>query len=175
VRGYLPFVLQFPILIVLYGTIRGLVHQSVVGGVLTADPLYLSHETRLYNAIAAAHGHLVAFGVNLADSVRTPGIGWEARLPLVALVLVAVALQYIQLKQSHELNQVQSSELPQMQRILKVAPLLLAVVYVSLPAGVSVYFITAGLIRVVQQAVMYPRDPHIRTSLERLRAQTGPG
>ena len=39
VRGYLPFALQLPILIVLYGTIRGLVHQSVVEGVLKADPL----------------------------------------------------------------------------------------------------------------------------------------
>ncbi len=175
VRSYLPLVLQFPILIVLYGTIRGLVHQSVVGGVLKADPLYLSHGTRLFNAIAAAHGHLVAFGLNLADSVRTPGIGWEARIPLLAMVLVAVVLQYVQIRQSHQLNPAQGAAFPHMERVLKVVPLLLAVVYISLPAGVTVYFITAGLIRVIQQAVMYPRDPHIRTSLERLRAQTGSG
>ncbi len=175
VRGYLPLLAQLPILIVLNGAIRGLVHQSVVGGVLKADPLYLSNGTKLYNAIAAAHGHLVAFGLNLADSVRTPGIGWEARIPFLAMALVAVALQYLQIKQSKQLHTTPSTEPPQMQRILKVAPLLLAVVYISLPAGVSVYFITAGLIRVVQQAVMYPRDPHIRTSLERIRARAESG
>jgi membrane protein insertase Oxa1/YidC/SpoIIIJ len=86
-----------------------------------------------------------------------------------------VALQYLQIKQSKRLNATPSTEPPQMQRILKVAPLLLAVVYISLPAGVSMYFITAGLIRVVQQAVMYPRDPHIRTSLERIRARAESG
>ena len=175
VRGYLPLLLQLPILIVVTGTIRGLVHQSVIGGALKADPLYLSHGTRLYSAIAAAHGHLMAFGLNLADSVRTVGIGWEARIPFLAMVIAAVALQFFQIKQSNELNKVQGAALPQMQRMQRVAPLLLAVVYVSLPAGVSVYFITAGLIRVIQQAVMYPRDPHIRTSLERLRARTDSG
>ncbi len=175
VRGYLPLLLQLPILIVVNGTLRGLVHQSVIGGALKADPLYLSHGTRLYSAIAAAHGHLMAFGLNLADSVRTVGIGWGARIPFLAMVIAAVALQFFQIKQSNELNNGQGAALPQMQRIQRVAPLLLAVVYVSLPAGVSVYFITAGLIRVVQQAVMYPRDPHIRISLERLRAQTDSG
>ncbi len=175
VRGYLPLLLQLPILILLYGTIRGLVHQSVAGGVLKADPLYLSHGTRLFGAIAAAHGHLLAFGLNLADSVRTPGIGWEARIPFLAIVLVAVVLQYVQITQSNRLNGTQNAEFPQMQRMLKFLPLLMAVVYISLPAGVCVYLITAGLIRVVQQVVMYPRDSHIQRSLARIRAQTRPG
>ena len=175
VRTHLPLLVQLPILIALNGTIRGLVHQSVVGGVLKADPLYLRHSTRLFNAIAAAHGHLLAFGLNLADSVRTPGIGWEARIPFVGMMLAAIALQCFQIKQSNELNTGQGTALPQTQRILQVAPLLLAVVYISFPAGLSVYLITTGLIRVLQQAVMYPRDPHIRTSLERLRAQTESG
>jgi YidC/Oxa1 family membrane protein insertase len=169
--GCLPIALQFPILIVLYGTIRGLVHQAAVKGVLVADPLYVGHRTKLFNAIAAAHGHLVSFGLNLADSVRTPGIGWAARSPFIALVLLAVTLSAIQLRQAQVPNRGLGAGISPVQRVQRWIPLLLALVYVSVPAGVVVYFIVSSLIRILQQTVMYRRDPQIRTSLEKLRTQ----
>ena len=169
--GCLPTALQFPILIVLYGTIRGLIHQAVVKGTLVADPLYVGHGTKLFNAIAAARGHLVAFGLNLADSVRTPGIGWAARSPFLALVVVAVALSAYQMRQASVPNRGALAPVSPVQRLQKWMPLLLAFVYVSVPASVVVYFIASSLIRIMQHAMIYRRDPEIRTSLEKLRTQ----
>lgn len=171
VGGCLPMALQFPILIVLYGTIRGLIHQAVVKGTVVAAPLYVAHGTKLFNAIARAHGHLVSFGLNLADSVRTPGIGWAARSPFIALVLVAVALSAAQMRQAGLPSRGPAATVSHVQRVQKWVPLVLAFVYVSVPAGVVVYFIASSLIRMLQQAVTYRRDPEVRTSLEKLRTQ----
>jgi YidC/Oxa1 family membrane protein insertase len=177
--GCLPIVLQFPILIVLYGTIRGLVHQTVVQGVHVADPLYVGHGTKLFNAIAAAHGHLVAFGLNLADSARTPGLEWATRSPFIALVLVAVALAYVQMRRTGIPHARPAAAISPVQRVQSFVPLLvplvLTVVYLSVPSGVIVYFIASSLIRILQQAVMHRRDPQIRTSLEKLHTQFGSG
>jgi membrane protein insertase Oxa1/YidC/SpoIIIJ len=61
------------------------------------------------------------------------------------------------------------------QWLQKALPLLLAVIYISVPAGVTVYFIVSSLCRIAQQHAMYGHDPHIRTSVEILRAQSGSG
>jgi YidC/Oxa1 family membrane protein insertase len=173
--GCLPTILQIPIFIILYGTIRGLVHQVIVKGSAVSDPLYVGHGTRIFKAVGAAHGHLVAFGLNLADSVRTPGLAWGPRVPFIALILVALALQYFQMKQANDRNLAGVAANHQMRRIQNLLPLILVVIYVSLPAGVIVYFIVSSLFRIALQAVMYRHDPHIRTSLKRLQAQIEPG
>jgi YidC/Oxa1 family membrane protein insertase len=173
--GCLPLLMQFPIFIILYGTIRGLIHQAVVKGTSGPDPLYISHSTRIYKSIATAHGQLTSFGLNLAYSVRAPGLAWVARLPFIAMIVVAVALQYAQMRQLAGRNSAMGAPNPQMQRMQRMFPLVFAVIYISLPAGVNLYFIVSSLFRMVQQEVMYRLDPHIRASLERLRAQTKPG
>ncbi|MGO8875221.1 MAG: YidC/Oxa1 family membrane protein insertase [Acidimicrobiales bacterium] len=176
--GCLPMLLQFPVFIVLYGTIRGLVHRGVVKGTLAPDPLYISHGSKIYLAVQSAHGHLVSFGLNLADSLRTPGLGWDARLPFIAMILVAIALQYVQMRQMNGRRPTAAAATPQtqqLQQLQRVFPLVLAVIYVSIPAGVNLYFIVSSLFRIAQQEVMYRRDPHIRASVEMLRAEAAPG
>lgn len=172
--GCLPMLIQFPIFIILYGTIRGLIHQTLAKGVLVPDPLYISHGSKLYIAIQHAHGQLISFGLNLADSVRTPGLGWGPRIAFIVMIIIAIALQYFQMKQMTGRNPAAAAANPQMQQMQKIFPLIFAVIYISIPAGVNVYFIVSSLFRVVQQEVMYRRDPHIQASLERLRAQTKP-
>jgi YidC/Oxa1 family membrane protein insertase len=175
VGGCLPLILQFPIFVILYGTIRGLVHQVVRHGVPRPDPLYVGHGTRIFKAIGAAHGQLISFGVNLADSVRTPGLAWGSRVPLLALVLVAIALQYVYMKRMNDRSPAGAVAREPAQWLQKALPLLLAVIYISVPAGVTVYFIVSSLCRIAQQHAMYGHDPHIRTSVEILRAQSGSG
>ncbi|MCU1494055.1 MAG: 60 kDa inner rane insertion protein [Acidimicrobiaceae bacterium] len=98
--GCLPILLQLPIFWILYGTIRGLIHSAGRGTSLHAAPLYVSHTSRIYRDIVhAVAGHLTSFGMNLADSLRTGGLGWSQRGPYLALVLLAVGLQYLQMKQ----------------------------------------------------------------------------
>ena len=173
VGGCLPLVIQMPIFLILYQTIRGLIHT--VNG--KAMPLYVSHASRLYTAVVNAHGHLDAFGINLANSVRTHG-SFAERLPIILMVLVAVALQYFQMKQLSGRNPEATQANPQMQQMQqmqKIFPVVFALIYISIPAGVNVYFIVSSIFRICQQEFMYRRDPHIRSTLERLRGRIDPG
>jgi YidC/Oxa1 family membrane protein insertase len=166
--GCLPMFLQFPIFIILYGTIRGLIHQRVINGILHPDPLYVSHGSQIYLAIQHANGRLFSFGLNLADSVRTPGLHWGARTALAAMIVIAVAVQYIQMKQLNGWNPAGAAANPQMQQMQRFFPLIFAVIYISIPAGVNIYFVVSGLFRVAQQEMMFRRDPHIRSTFKDL-------
>ena len=53
----------------------------------------------------------------------------------------------------------------QMQRVM---PIVFAVIYISIPVGVNIYFIVSSLFRISQQEFMYRRDPHIRSSMAAL-------
>ncbi|MCU1491752.1 MAG: 60 kDa inner rane insertion protein [Acidimicrobiaceae bacterium] len=166
--GCAPMLLQFPIFIILYGTIRGLIHTTKNG---RPAPLYIGSHTRLYHDVFAHPGHLNAFGINLADSALTHGISTGARIALVAMIVVAIVLQYVQMKQMSGRNPAARAANPQMQQMQKVMPLIFAVIYIRISAGVNVYFIVSSLFRIAQQEFMYRHDPHITGALEKLRAQ----
>ncbi|HTX00225.1 MAG TPA: membrane protein insertase YidC [Acidimicrobiales bacterium] len=180
--GCLPMFLQLPIFWILYGTIRGLVHTTtkVVHGVklYVAAPLYISHTSRLYEAIMAANSRpvtnsgnikLQSLGIDLADSVRSSGLSWAARTPYILMILAAVALQYVQMKQLSGRNPAAAAANPQMQSMQKVFPIVFAVIYTAIPAGVNVYFIVSSVFRIGQQEFMYRRDPQLQESLRQLR------
>ena len=170
--GCLPMFAQFPIFWILYGTIRGLIHTKVVHGHLVADPSYLAVGSRMYHDITATPGHLNAFGINLADSVRSSGLTSAGRIPYIILILVAIALQYIQMKQLSGRNPAAAAANPQMQQMQKVFPIIFGVIYIAIPAGVNDYFIVSSLFRIAQQEFMYRRDPHIRQSLEMVKTRS---
>ena len=184
--GCLPMLLQLPIFWILYGTIRGLIHLDTFASAKAArafgckhivdvksciEPLYINHSSSLYNAVIHAGGKLMAFGINMADSVRTAGLTWGEKAPLIALILVAIVLQYIQIKQMSGRNAAAAAANPQMQQMQKIMPIIFAVIYIAIPAGVNVYFIVSSIFRIGQQEYMYRRDPHIRESLSKLNAR----
>jgi YidC/Oxa1 family membrane protein insertase len=169
--GCVPLLFQMPVFIVLYGTIRGLVHTTKVNGVVKADPLYISPSSRIYHDIKAGNGHLHAFGIDLADSVKSAG-NWGHKAPFVILILVAIALQYIQMKQMSGRNPAAAAANPQMQTMQRVMPIFFALIYISIPAGVNIYFIVSSLFRIAQQDGMYRWDPSLQAALERLKKNT---
>ena len=174
--GCLPMFLQFPIFIILYDTIRGLTHEVTIGkgahAVTKVQPLYVSHTSKLYESIVHHAGQLPAFGINLADSVKTHGLSWPAKIPYIAMILIAVALQYVQMKQLSGRNPTAAQANPQMQQMQKVMPLIFLVIYIAIPAGVNVYFVVSSLFRIGQQEFMYRHDPQLRASIEKLRERT---
>jgi YidC/Oxa1 family membrane protein insertase len=170
--GCLPMFLQFPVFILLYGTVRGLTHQVKVKGVLHTAPLYINAHSKMYHDIVSSGGHLKAFGIDLADSVRTSGLAAGPKVAIIAMILVAIALQYIQMKQLSGRNPAAAAANPQMQQMQKVMPIIFGVIYISIPAAVNTYFIVSSLFRIAQQEFMYRRDPQLQESLERLRERT---
>ncbi len=183
--GCLPMLLQLPIFWILYGTIRGLIHtknfanaaaahaycHALSYGKVCPQPLYINRGSKLFRAVEHAHGHLNALGINLADSVRSSGLSWGSKVPLIALILVAIALQYIQIKQVSGRNAAAAAANPQMQQMQRIMPIIFAVIYIAIPAGVNIYFIVSSLFRISQQEFMYRRDPHIRESLAQMHAR----
>ena len=166
--GCLPMFLQMPMFLILYGTIRGLTNKTAAG---LPAPRYISDTSKIYHAIVNAGGSLHAFGINLADSVKSPGLSWAGKTPFIIMILLAVGLQYIQMKQLSGRNPAAQQANPQMQQMQKIFPLIFAVIYISIPAAVNVYFIVSSLFRVAQQEYMYRHDPELQKSLGALKAR----
>ena len=164
--GCLPMVIQFPIFIILYDVIRGLTntvkHGQLVQSVhpaihcaskICADPRYIGTSTKLYKDLVHADGKMPAFGIDLAQRVFGHHT-FTAALPYIILVLVAIGLQYIQMRQLNSRNPAMAQANPQAQMMQRYMPLIFAVIYLNIAAGVNVYFIVSTLCRIgIQEGV----------------------
>lgn len=166
--GCLPMFLQFPVFIVLYNVIRGMTHEITVNKKPVLSPEYIPRRTQLYHAVVTSHGRLESFGLNLADSVRSPG-SIASKLPYIAVILIAVVLQYVSIWQITNRNPSAAQANPQMQMVQKFMPLIFVVIYIAFPAGVGLYFIVSSVFRIGQQEYMYKHDPKIVESVRQLR------
>lgn len=168
--GCLPMLIQFPVFIILYDVIRGLTNTVKVGqyesavprikctatiarnGVCAA-PRYIGHGTKLYQNLVAAPGEMKAFGINLASKLLGQHSVVSA-LPYAAMILIAIGLQYFQMRQLNSRNPQFAQSNPQAQMMQRYMPLIFAVIYINIAAGVNVYFIVSSLCRIgIQEAV----------------------
>jgi len=152
--GCLPMLIQFPVFIVLYDSIKGLTNTAKVHGVVKAFPRYISHHTRLYQDLIHSPGKMQAFGINLADKLISHHSSFAAALPYAGLILVAIVLQYLQMRQLNKRNPAMAQANPQAQMMQRYMPILFAVIYINISAGVNVYFIVSSLCRIgLQESV----------------------
>jgi YidC/Oxa1 family membrane protein insertase len=152
--GCLPMLIQLPVFIVLYGVIRGLTN-TVKGknGLPFARPDYVSHSTRLYRDLLHANGHMKAWGLDLGNNLFSHH-SWVAAIPYGAIVAVAIGLQYLQMRQLNSRNPGAAQANPQMQMIQRYMPLIFAVIYIRISAGVNIYFVVSSLCRIgIQEAI----------------------
>ncbi|HXQ62272.1 MAG TPA: membrane protein insertase YidC, partial [Acidimicrobiales bacterium] len=163
--GCLPMVAQFPVFIILYGVIKGLANTVTKNAVLSTSPKVVCHQaicalpryigthTKLYQNLVKSPGKINAFGINLADKV----LGHHsvtAALPYAALILIAIGLQYFQMRQLNNRNPQFAQSNPQAQMMQRYMPLIFAVIYINIAAGVNVYFIVSSLCRIgIQEAI----------------------
>jgi YidC/Oxa1 family membrane protein insertase len=151
--GCLPMLIQLPVFIVLYGVIRGLTNTVKLNGHLVGRPDYVSHSTRLYRDLVVANGHMKAFGLDLGNNLFSHH-SWVAAIPYGAIVAVAIALQYLQMRQLNSRNPGAAQANPQMQMIQRYMPLIFAVIYIRISAGVNIYFVVSSLCRIgIQEAI----------------------
>ncbi|HLX89004.1 MAG TPA: membrane protein insertase YidC [Acidimicrobiales bacterium] len=168
--GCLPMIIQFPIFIILYDVIRGLTNivksgatiasQSVGSHVVKcaspkgcSDPRYIGTSTRLYKDIFHQNGKMPAFHIDLAQRVFGHHTFGQA-LPYIILVAVAIGLQYLQMRQLNSRNPAMAQANPQAQMMQRYMPLIFAVIYLNISAGVNVYFIVSTLCRIgIQEGV----------------------
>jgi YidC/Oxa1 family membrane protein insertase len=153
--GCLPMLIQLPVFVVLYGVIRGLTNTvTSKSGVITAQPRYISKNTHLYKDIVAAHGHMKAFGLDLANNLFSHHTSWVGAIPYGGIVVVAIALQYLQMRQLNSRNPGAAQANPQMQMMQRYMPLIFAFIYLRISAGVNIYFVVSSLCRIgIQEAI----------------------
>jgi YidC/Oxa1 family membrane protein insertase len=147
----LPMLLPLPVFFALFRVIQGLGRPN---------PKYLSHSTRMYQDIVAAHGHLNAFGMDLSQNAFSPHSSVWAALPFWILLLVMAGTGYLQSSQMMSRNP-NAAQNPQM-RMMKYLPLVFAVFFIRFPAGVLLYYAMSNVCRVVQQDAMYRFDPKVK-------------
>jgi YidC/Oxa1 family membrane protein insertase len=148
--GCLPMLIQLPVFVVLYGVIRGL--TSTYKG--KARPDYVHHSTRLYRDLITANGHMKAFGLDLGNNLFSHHSSWLGALPYGAIVAVAIGLQYLQMRQLNSRNPGAAQANPQMQMMQRYMPLIFAVIYIRISAGVNIYFVVSSLCRIgIQEGI----------------------
>jgi YidC/Oxa1 family membrane protein insertase len=166
--GCLPMVAQFPVFIILYGVIKGLANtikrgtnglpptladpKGICHKAICALPRYIGTNTKLYQNLIHSPGNIPSFGINLADKVlHHSALG---TIPYALLILIAIGLQYFQMRQLNNRNPQFAQSNPQAQMMQRYMPLIFAVIYINIAAGVNIYFIISSLCRIgIQEAI----------------------
>src|SRR4051812_31972649 len=171
VSGCLPLLLQMPVFFFLYRTLLGLTARAPYGSDMGSAagtearqagsifhpfgvffPKHLDKSSKLYESLHSTR-EMRSWGLNLADSASAAGgKGIAHAAPYIILVLLVAATSYVQQKQvagrNPQANQVNS----QQQMLLKLMPAFFALISLTLPAGIVLYFLVSNLYRIGQQA-----------------------
>jgi len=146
--GCLPLLLQMPVFIVLYRVLHKLTETGPDG---TFRPSYISPDSRLYRDLVG-ETQMLSFGLDLSHSAaRELGDSFVGGLPYLLLVLAVTATSYYQQRQISARN-TGTQVNPQQQMLMRVMPAFFAVISLTLPAGLVVYFLVSNLYRIGQQA-----------------------
>jgi membrane protein insertase Oxa1/YidC/SpoIIIJ len=148
-------------LVVLYDLIKGLSNTLITTvqghSVAVAQPRYIPTSSRMYHQLMASHGAMNWFGINLALRAFSTHAQWFAVLPYIALVLIAVGLQYVQLAQMRKRSPIVAQANPTMRTVQRFLPILYAYIYLIIPGAVVLYMIVSSAIRIGTQFVLSRR------------------
>ncbi|HLN16377.1 MAG TPA: membrane protein insertase YidC [Acidimicrobiales bacterium] len=168
--GCIPLLIQMPFLIILYDTIKGLTNTITKGTVypagtpmaghkcmeaLCAVPRYIPVNSKMYHNLVATPGQMNGFRLDLALKPFSHHATIWGYIPYFALVIVAVILQYVQMRQMNARNPQAAQANPQMQNMQKIMPVIFAYIYFLVPAAVVLYMITSTAIRILTQDIMF--------------------
>jgi YidC/Oxa1 family membrane protein insertase len=156
----LPSLLQMPFLIILYSLIRGLSFGTLnkAGQVIKATPRYIPTNSRMYHDLVLSKGQMKGpFGMDLSSTPFTHHGANQALLmiPYLALIAIAIFLQYYQMKQMNSRNPQAAQANPQMQTMQKFFPIIFGVIYLRVPAGATIYMVVSSAMRIGTQEVMF--------------------
>ena len=170
--GCLPMFIQFPFLIILYDIVRGLtnrvsdakvaalnaaschLHLAQIPPAPYASPRYIPNSSKMFCDLVASGGQMKALGIDLALKPFSAGLSFAGRVPYLAIVILAVALQYVQMNQMNKRN-VAAQQNSSMMKIQKFMPILFAYIYFLIPAAVLIYMVVSTLIRIGTQEAIF--------------------
>ena len=140
--GCLPLLLQMPVFIALYQTLRDIQKFIPVDSAMYHDICGKAVPSKCTPDMHFA-------GMNLTTSAsKAASSGFSVVWPYLVLVAIVVVTGFIQQRQTMR-NQTQAN--PQMAIISKVFPVVFAFISWGLPSGVGLYFATSNLWQIGQQ------------------------
>ncbi|HTV11983.1 MAG TPA: YidC/Oxa1 family membrane protein insertase [Acidimicrobiales bacterium] len=173
----IPTLIPLPLFYVLYRVIVGLGNKAKhCVGTRCADPLYLSHKTRmwqnLYKTAPAGKGAQIhAFGINLATSAWTAitkHLGAVELFGSLLLLLIMIGANFYQQLQIMNLNPMaRQNQMNQQMQIMRFFPIIFGLICVRLASGLVLYYAVSALFRVGQQWLMYRLDPKVKALVAR--------
>jgi YidC/Oxa1 family membrane protein insertase len=86
------------------------------------------------------------------------GFDFGTALPYILVVLVVLGTAYFQQWQTTRGQKQDSDQARQMQMVTKIMPLMFGFFAYSFPAGLNMYFVTANVFRIGQQALIFKID-----------------
>ncbi len=166
--GCLPLLLQAPVFFILYRVLAGLTRtcppDGEIGGTTCASvgssvgtffPDYIKQSSKMFQSLVG-QTEMVSFGLNLAEpATQELSESFIQGLPYLILVLLVAVLSYYQQRQVS--SRMKDNVNPQQQMIMKIIPVFFAVISLTLPAGLIVYFLTSSLYRIAQQSYITRR------------------
>ncbi len=168
--GCIPLLVQMPVFFILYQILRGLTRRvSEIGyeagfnsgqfatnqGLSVArawytpfDPAYLDHNSQLYQSLQGSttmNALSMDLSLSLTETWNVKGL--VASVPYVLLIAIVAFTSFYQQRQiqGRNPNAVMSS---QQQTLMKIMPVVLPLISLSLPAGLVLYFAVSNLWRV---------------------------
>ena len=159
--GCFPLLLQLPVFFGLFRVIRGLSSTGPLSflAVRVPKPDYLGKNSEMYRAIVRSGGQLLSWGFDLAQSASGTW-GSSKATPYLILVLLYGASGWVQQSMANKRNMTQATgTAAQMQQIMKIFPIFMALFAWSMPAGLVVYWFASNLWTIGQQEVLHRTIP----------------
>lgn len=147
--SFVPMLVQLPVMFVMYRVIRGLTYSDAATG--QAAPRYLDHGSELYHALQDHGGQMLSGGIDLSTSALSPHGSVFAAVPFFVLAGLVVAAAMCQQRLALSRRAATTPAPGGSQRLMRVMPAFTGLFAISLPAGVTLYYLVSSLFRIGQQ------------------------
>jgi YidC/Oxa1 family membrane protein insertase len=174
-----PMLIQMPIWFGLFRLLRDPLNATSTKPDATS---FIPETSSLYEKLSSgAHSRFLGMDLGISPSeVITADTGFDfgAALPYILVVLVVLGTAYFQQWQTTRGQKQDSDQARQMQMITKIMPLMFGFFAYTFPAGLNMYFVTANVFRIGQQALIFKIDgrptPPPREPAEESKAEKPP-
>jgi YidC/Oxa1 family membrane protein insertase len=152
-----PMLIQMPIWFGLFRLLRDPLNSSKEDA-----ESFIPETSRLYEVLSSgSEGKFLGMDLSVSPSeVITADTGFDlgTALPYILVVLVVLGTAYFQQWQTTRGQKQDSDQARQMQMVTKIMPLMFGFFAYSFPAGLNMYFVTANVFRIGQQALIFKID-----------------
>lgn len=142
----LPLLVQLPIFIALYSVLRNSVHVDEIAKFAYGFVAHLP-------AVAAVISHKASFSPSLLGLI-------DLTKSSIVLAIAAAGAQFYQTRQLQPKNQPMDDQAKMMAGMTYIFPVITALVALSLPSALALYWTVTSLVAIYQQHVVLLRDAH---------------